>query len=648
MVNFGPRPYDKQYPGRAISPGGGSFGPIAPGTGANPIFELPLNKNGIIQSAFPETNIHLVADDLTSGNNWTSRVGSFVATVNGTPTVDVETPFYPDGGFAGTGYREAVKGFSAANYYELPYDAAHAVVAGGAGWDQFEIVFKTGDFAAQETILSRYIAALAKYNFRLYITTAGVLTAQMGCATSDATCTVQLDKHTYYNICVQIRTDINQIKIWSSGLDVSTSINGVGAISNNATGSFFIGQDGNVNEPALTTHIIEYMRTKTNFTPTNRAAAWEGFKDIRGGLHPAQYSNNNNGTSTEIVNGKLFAYGWGMHRISANGYLSEKNDFNNVILNSTFRQAALTNWTVTAAGSTTTAQDTVDADRFIEVGGNACKITTSGTDLGEIQQNVTLSTNSHCVLSVDWKAGQSGAVLFYKIQNTTTGNYYNGTGWQAGAIYVALGTTTTTRRRDQVNFLTEGSGTTFTIWLSNGSDANNTGRDLYVYHVQVQDNSLQIMHSRIITEGSATFGVRSRLGYTPTTFISNNIGHCVATVTYIYNDFASDGNNQQILSLNGGANWFLRHRRGTGANDTFDGTGFVSRTLAATVGSSRVMTVSWNSTTASRTVAIQGDGTTSGAFDGTWNLTDLLYIGNRGDGQDNLDSYVKGVMFYSF
>lgn len=483
----------------------GFAGKTPPGGGSKTMLSLPFNGNGGVLATSGSQDLWLVGDDAAAGADWSGHGGtSFVAAHTGSPSTGIESPFYPSGGFAGSGFRKAVGGIViGSTQYTVAASSAHnfdtdvtiewlikCPSEGGSGtvYGRKDATRTLGDLTWDNTN--------KRVTFNLGFSTTSI-------AASSAANSAMNDSYVLVTLVYTNSTLTAQLYI--DGAASGTASTGVGTVETSNTEQLGIGHfefSGGDTQP-YGGQIIEVMRHKglamSAATVAQRFQVLAGVRDALG-TYPAVVTRPT--ANTYLVNGKLWRVGPAFPRIDLLGYYAEAND-NNYLKDSTFTQATLaTNWVVTAMGTTTVAYDSALSDCFSTTGGKSAKILTDASHSdGEIAQNVTLSVSHSYVLSADWESPNSG-VLNAAIQNQTTLNFLQSNGtWAASNIPIAFGTSTASRRRDSIAFTTEASGTSFSVYIGNAAAVGNASTTLYVFHAQLEDGSATT--SRIITTSSA-------------------------------------------------------------------------------------------------------------------------------------------------
>lgn len=446
---------------------------------------LPFNKNGFVLQNTADTDLHIVADDLSLGSDWVSRTGSYIAALNGQPTIGDETPFYPLGGFSGSGYRTATTNYTSSNYYAFPNDSQHDFT--DTNQISYEMIIKVGHQYANETILSRYLFPF--YNFKVKISYTGVYSVDVyvGMSITSPQVTLQVDPYTYNMVHI----------IWDG--PTSTLTVGVNGYFSSSTGAgtvnvpagpctLNVGCDTNFIDYMTSGQIVEIMRHRylmPQSTAINRLNNFAGMQSVSGQL--PQYFNRS--TRGELfVNNKIFSFGSNFPRLNEKGLLLE-NFYNGFIKNNFFDTdlSFLQEWNYASAGlSTVTAYS--DSDSFSQIGGTGIKVYTDNVgSLSYFYQQTTTQYQANYRVNVDiWvKSLDLGCYPVLYIISATSGNYYDITNslWSATPLYNVITTTSTNIEKFSFSMVNEGSNASFTYFFGGYDLADNQDKSFVIYGI---------------------------------------------------------------------------------------------------------------------------------------------------------------------
>lgn len=425
---------------------------------------IPLNSgNGIVLDDTANTDLHLVADDLTAGSNWVSRSGGWTANHTGSPTTGTETPLYPTGGFAGTGYRKGVESFSTTKYYKLAYNAAHALTSSSTV--TYEMLIRVGVLATEESFWARYITALTKYNLRVYTKDDGAgnyrLYVEVDHVTTNATCiqlvtqmSTLLLTFTYDGASKVLTMYLNGRPVTTGSGNVGTST-GSGNISTDTSTDLWIGLSDSVVGKALTKgQIIEVMRHQSILSA---ATILQRFQKLSGmqlpdGTYPATATIHNSFGFIPI-NKRIWAFtrDWPM--------MNEKGVLCNVSYGCTMYSTAITdgtggvsNLTITAGASIASEANSINS----AINGQAITMPYNGSLESAKWFHFGLSQNQVSSATVVWRGINSAVAYLYLFDETTTNYWVSGSTWSATPTAIDLS-----------SFIISGTGTLTDPYISN-------------------------------------------------------------------------------------------------------------------------------------------------------------------------------------
>ena len=503
--------------------------------------------NGIVNGPLASTDLQLIADDLTNNSNWTSRVGGWVVPHTSNPTVGLETPFYPNGGFLGSGYRTAVK-FPSTKYYHFTYNAAHQLTSSST--TSFQIYFKTGNLAANETIWGCFIPGVGNYNLRIQIEggITPLISATVGHAGANAYVSSAVEPYTFYSATITYAGATKVLNLIVNGQFESTST-GIGAIATDGVSAPYIGTDDGAVQFMSTSQLLEITRDQQVISTSGALRLflqWAGMQSEKGQL-PTNYVRASRGDI--FVNNNLWSMGDYFPRMSDKGYLADRL-VQNYLVNSDFTESGFSGWTTAMAGGTIVSQIS-GVHPFSGVGGEACNISTDGIpNNGSIKQTLAgIGANNQCSLSLDWAALNLGAQAFYQIYNQTSTNYYDelSNTWGAAVVWNSCGTSSLTRQRHSVIFTKENNAGNLDISIGNAADVVNTSKSFEVYHVQF-GNNVNWIDERIVSHATSQVTQQEVLTYSSTNTINYANGAFSLTYTPIYSSLQNTASTRSLLN----------------------------------------------------------------------------------------------------
>lgn len=597
---------------------------------------MQFNSNGYVLETAAFADLQIVADDLTSGSNWSSRIGSFVAAHTGSPTVGVETPFYPSGGWNGTGYRTSVADFTTSKYYKFPYNIAHALTA--TSTVTYEMVLQLGILANEETFFARYITAQTKYNFRVYAKNDGSsnyrLYVEVDHATTNAVCNMLMPQMSFVMLTWTYDGASKVLKMYVNGIQVVTgsgnigSATGVGAVTNDASTDFFVGlSDTVVGKPLVKSKIIETMRHQTILSDADILSRFQKFSGVMltGGIYPSAATVRN--TYGYIpVNGKVWGFSNSFPLMNQYGLL------NNVAFGCSMYSTAITDGTGGASNLTITAGVTVAAEANAinsQVNGQTLTIPATGATLySAMWVNLGMTQSVKSAATIVWRPDLAGSSAFIYIYDETTTKYWvSGTTWSASPTAIDLSSfiisgagTLTDPYISSVPFTTEAFGAgshRIDVFVHNNVTSSVTKR-IKVYWCQVCDSAQFAAEPLTVirpTGGAGTVFLGTQYIW-PATIISYVSGQINMDFRPIFTSTQprlSPSNALTILSGNSGNN-FLNLSIGS-ANFTFKDNAAHSVTLAPTYTKYELLQfqLQWSSTTGRMIQKIINKGLSSSA-----------------------------------
>lgn len=461
-------------------------------------------KNGLVLPDLASTDLHLVADDLTSGSDWASRVGSFTAIKTGTnPTVGLESPLYPSGGFSGSGYRTAMADCAAGAYYKFAYDSAHSLTSSSTV--TCHILLRLGVLANEEVYWSRYISASTKYNFRIYSKNDGTnayrLYVQVDHSTTNAVCNRLLTQMGYclltftYNGSTKVLTMyVNGNVVTTGSGNVGTST-GVGNIVTDTSSELYIGRDPSATpSPMVKGQILEVVRYQEILSSTTimqHAQRTMGLQTDNG-IYPAvAYIRNSAGFVQ--VNNKIWAFCKDWPLVNENGFYAH------VSFGCTMYSTAITDGTGGISNLTITAGVTVAPEAGAinsQVNGQTLTIPGSGASIDSAMWfNFGMAQSVKGAATIVWRPNIPGSVAYAYIYDETTLKYWvTGTTWSLSPTAIDLSA-----------FVIQGSGTISDPYVSNvpfTTEAFGAGShriDAFVHNNTILDasKSIKVYHCQI-------------------------------------------------------------------------------------------------------------------------------------------------------
>ena len=484
MSNFGPLPYEEPMIGR------GNYGPLGDSTNGGSMasvwrFYAGYDGTGRVYEELPSTDLHLVVDD-AGGSNWSSRVGPFIASRNGNPTVGLETPLYSalNSTFNGVGFRTAMQ-CGPIDYYSLPHNSAHDLTSASA--TTYDISFISGDFANNEIIISN--DSSTDYNFylaSLLILGTPYIEVRVRHSVADAYVQFQCSRFSLYRLKITYLGANKILTLASNGYDIGTSI-GVGTPNTGGTQGLFIGK-GVGGLPALTTKIIEIQRHQSILptSPDWRRLCYRSWNvhDVHD-FQPAQlYRNTKAGLN---VNNKFWQVGENWPRIDKYGYDSEEVVVNS-LQNSTFTEAFNTGWTALGIGNMSYQADVEDNST---VGGTGLKFQNDiiGTDVHANWLGAFINANTPCFFTCEWKSLTANAQAYFLIFSFGTGNYYDALAqvWQPFPVFNIPNGISLTKQKYDLLFISDVVAGNVSVFIGNSPTDLNT-ESFSFFHAQLTDN----------------------------------------------------------------------------------------------------------------------------------------------------------------
>lgn len=447
---------------------------------------LFFNRNGFVLDDTVDADLHIVADDLTVGSNWDSRVGSYVAALNGQPDIGVETPLYPGGGFSGSGYRNGTSGYGFSDYYVFPDDSQHNLT--DANEITYEFIMRVGHGTNDEDLLSRYL--FPDYNIRVYTSySAGsyYINAYVGLNVLSALISTQVEPYTYNYVSVMWSGPNKELTLGINGnYSVVTGLGNV--IVPAGPCGLLVGCNSNFIAYMATGQLIEVMRHRYKMTQsesTNRFYKFAGMESLAGEL-PQYYNRSTRGEL--IVNDKIYSFGQNFPRINQKGLLVE-NLYNGFLKNNFFQEdlAFLDQW-IYFAGGTSTITSYSDSDSFSQIGGTGFKMSMDGAgSFCYVYQDTTALYQANYRIWVDvWvKSVDMGCYPLLYIYNWATGNYYDITNqvWSAVPVYNTITTSSTNLEKFSFTMVNEGVNASYRYSFQGYEEAYNWNKSYIVYGI---------------------------------------------------------------------------------------------------------------------------------------------------------------------
>lgn len=460
------------------------------------------NKSGASIPDDAGTVWHLIADNITGGGTWPSTVGGLTATgkVSGNTS---ETPFYPAGQFDGVNYRKATTQFTPAIAFTQTYAAPLDFTA--TNETNFVIIFRTGSFDRNETILSRYIAAQTNYNCRVWTTTAGELKFRVGCDAGDSVAVISnLDPYTYYYAYFYWKGSTLQTYINLNGT-ITNFATGVGNVINDNTTAWKIGVDAFVGtDYALTTQILEIWRSDTIVPSVSELRKMvRKFCGIQPTTGPDPTSCFRTSSAEVLVNSKLWRFGPNLMRMSFLGTLIQDTQVGQ-LLNSTFTASLnpATDW-VTVTNGTTSVFRANNIPSYQAIGGQAVRFDVDALgSRGAIYQTSSsnFSNGDKIWISFDYRSITGSGTPYWSMQNAATLDWYNATTNTWGGVEVFNPATPSgTTLRHSASFTMNANGQ-LNYNISSGASGDNVSQSFEIYHTQI-DVGEQLLE-RIVSRDS--------------------------------------------------------------------------------------------------------------------------------------------------
>ena len=607
--------------------------PLAPGPIVVPplwSFWAPLNANGFVFDEQPTTDLHIVVDD-AGGATWASRVGSFVAAASGTPTVGVETLLYPQGGFAGTGYRTGMT--CAAGYYELPYNAAHDITENSTV--TYDLVLRTGDFVNSEIFVSHRDGVTFAYNLVIAaISLFGTpyIEARIQHTLVDAFVQYQCVRFGWYRLKMTYNGPTKTMVLSINGFDVGTSV-AEGVPYYGAGEPLNIGSDS-FEFPITTCQLVELQREQSIVATApdwrNRCAKFWGVQDIYG-VFPKIIDRYSQAGIT--VNNKIFKVGGYWLRMNQYGFPSEDYVIN-VLQNSTFSEGFGTGFG--SGGATTYISDPQDNS---SVGGNAVRVTNDnfGSFAGIYWTPIFVGAGTPCWLSIQWRALTAGANAYFLVYNSATGRYYDNSTqtWGVGVALNQAGTSSTDKVDFNLIFANDSSGGPLAVYVWNGYEVNT--KQFAIFHVQFAPG-YDKLGTPLVYESASGGNAKSNDNLQfDQAVINYSQGVLQATVTPISASTDPLSANQIYF---GGAAGFLRQNTPSHDFVLTDGTNSAALPVTYVRGQALEFRSSWQGQLVNQ--ELTGGSTASAAFAAPIDSGDLA-IGGNNTGVLQPGAYLKNV-----
>lgn len=457
--------------------------PLGGGTpgGFTKLFWPSYSSNGYILQSRMNTDLHLVADDLAIGSNWVSRQGGHTATLNGQPSIGLETPFYPSGGFNGSGFRTSASVFSAADYYAIPNNINNIIQNNDDV--TYEIIMKTGDFSAGEILVSQPVPAGSGYNF--YIATVNsflnpMIEIVVGHDAGDAIVQFDVSRYCFYYLKIAYQFINRQLTVQVNGRGGNFAGVGAGNLSTGGVEPYYIGCGTAGASPAVSSQIIELQRHRGLIADTpegyNRATRFFGVHDTYGVI-PTNCIRESKAAIE--VNNKLWQVGLDWPCLNHKGRLSEAIS-TNYLANSIFSETFGTGYNFYSPIGLSYA---ADPDDHKSSGGTGLKFENDlgGTFHGVWQDVGLIGAGSPCYFYCEWKALTLNAQAYFIIYNAATANYYDVVTqtWGAATVFNKPGNSSLQKIKYQLNFNNDSSLGHVLVGLCNTITDFNT--DSFIY-----------------------------------------------------------------------------------------------------------------------------------------------------------------------
>lgn len=496
------------------------------------------DRNGAIMPALATTDLEMIADDLVvPSEDWVSRIASpsFTAYTDGAPDIGAETPFYPNGGFSGSGYRTAITTFGIVEYYYFPYDPAHEMNSSAVV--TYEFVVKSGAYSTSP-IISRYCTTTPGFDFLLEFNYSGggvyTLRAYKDFSITPIDLQIGVEPYTYYWVTLlwDGPTNTMTLKI-GGGTSVQTGT-GVGVYANDSISDVLIGTDAVTGNALTDGQIVDFYRHRELLSSTtilNRLYANTGTQ-AKTGQYPT--INGRFSRAEIIVNGKIWSIGDGVLRINENGVLSEEVT-SGVLLNSIDSEPVFNaDWSSSVGGSSTLTRIT-DIYSFYQVGGHGWKVTyDSVPSIATFYQfGAAIKASSYVTITVYLRCATPGARPTLIIGNALTGRIYDVASSTWGGIsYTPIGTHSTTIEKWTVTFLNEAFLSQIYLEFAGEENPANANQSYIIYYAQMVSTGYE--PAPLVTRATLNTKNLDVLGYNPSQCINVNKGSCTLTLTPEY------------------------------------------------------------------------------------------------------------------
>jgi len=501
-----------------------------------------FDKTGIDIETNTNSNLHLVASDLSVGSDWVSRIGSVTAQLHGAPNIGLKTGLYPYGKFDGIDYKKGVSFPDVTDYYTIPYSANN--VLDTSNDMTMEFVIQTGRCGVGlvfDEVLIHTQGSLMNNNFTMFMINSGLYPLFMTVVNFDVTPIVlskQLDKHSHYFMTLVWEGATKTLSHYMNGV-FQSSMSGVGNIDTVAPGTpTYLGIDAFVLSPTRTSKIIEFHRQSTQKTATEVKQSFFGYAGLKSknGEFP-DYFINGSRQSVFIAN-DIITFGENWPRINDKGYLSE-NANGSLLVNNFFSEdmTPFSNWTITAvAGSSVTSY--TDQDSFKTIGGNGASLFTDG-----VMSTCSISQSSPIIgpfygalypvcIEIWTKSIDAGAIPLLHVQNATTGNYYDflTQTWVPADSFVEVGVGLTSRNRYLFNITNEAFNSALIFTISSHENPANANKSFIIYGI---NDSVGYYPGSVSPNFDELRNHAANIMYYPKSIIDMTLGNITSEVTFL-------------------------------------------------------------------------------------------------------------------
>lgn len=461
------------------------FPNISPGTPRSPRNELPFFANGYVLPDVASTDLHMVADDVSNGQNWSSRASAYTALLAGQPSVGNESPFYTNGLFNGTGFRKGITQFDGGNYYAFPYNVNHVITASQS--ITYEFIARAPHVTNTQTILSSY--QFPNHNIDIKFENlfgTWYVTAFMNMSITSCYAFQEVHPYAYSFIHVIWNAPTTTLYIGVNGY-FSSSV-GAGTTLGTSPAGLFIGLNGDGSTGLVNGHILEIMRHRYSMPQSvaaDRINKFAGMRSTTGDL-PISFSR---GTKCNLlVNNKLWAFDFHLPCINENGLLLE-NSGGSLFAANYFDQDLAFLYSSTASnlgsgGSSLTRY--TDSDSFADVGGTGAKFTYDAViNTAYVLYASSIQYPASYKINMDiWiKALNSGAKCCLQIYCLETSKYYNPdtNTWSVSPTNYPVGTGITTKEKFSFSITFEAVASTLWLVFTGAEFPTNANKSFVIY-----------------------------------------------------------------------------------------------------------------------------------------------------------------------